>query len=131
MGRGSGADAISVAPTREPVPPAVNYSPLSDKEDTTLRVLFNLDHAKPEALGFSLAEIAEAGLPEFSPKDREGAYRLIAETADSLVEKGLAECSSTTDPADSVQWKINAQGKKLAISVDLLSKLRISELGAP
>jgi hypothetical protein len=42
-----------------------------------------LDAEKPETFGFSLVEIAEAGLPELSPKEREGAYRLIAETADS------------------------------------------------
>jgi hypothetical protein len=86
---------------------------------------------QPEASGFSLVEIAEAGLPELSPKEREGFFRVIAETADSLAEKDLAECSSTTDSAESVEWSITAEGKDLVIAAEALKRLRIPELGAP
>jgi hypothetical protein len=123
MGRGSGTDEISVAPSRKP---ASNTSEFlgSAAEENTLKVLFGLDMTKPEASGFSLAEIAEAGFPdEFSLEEREGAYRLIAETADSLVERGLAECSSTTDPADSVRWTITAQGREGAALILMISAL--------
>jgi hypothetical protein len=123
MGRGSNSDATIAAATRKPA--------ITAQEQTTLWTLCNLALKQPEASGFSLVEIAEARLPELSPKEREGFFRVIAETADSLAEKDLAECSSTTDSAESVEWSITAEGKDLVIAAEALKRLRIPELGAP
>jgi hypothetical protein len=124
-----------MASTRKPVS-AITEARVSEQEETTLSVLFNLGNKKPEALGFGLAEIAEAGLPGFSPKDREGAYRLIAETADSLVDKGLAE-SNDGEAADGlhwddVRWKISPNGTELltlALAISASSKVLVGDFG--
>jgi hypothetical protein len=137
MGRGSGADTVSMASTRKPVS-AITNSRVSEKEETTLGVLANLEREKPgEAIGFGLRDIAEAGLPEMSPKEREGYYRVIAQTADSLVEKGLAECNIDEQAEDfqweDVRWRITPNGTELlslALALSASSKIIAGDLGA-
>jgi hypothetical protein len=137
MGRGSGADAnlaaseeVNTRNADEPISDAEIAALPEDKEKTTLRVLVELGAGDPEAEGFGIAEIAATGLPELSPKEREGFFRVIAETADSLVEKGLAEEASPTDDPMEIRWKITDAGAAYG-TLDGLNKrgLRVSDLG--
>jgi hypothetical protein len=77
---------------------------LDDAETTTLRVIFGLMLGAPEASGFAAADIAAAALPEEGTAEQSEYLPLIAETAHSLVSKGLAE--ETPDE----RWKLTTAG---------------------
>src|SRR5947208_14612506 len=98
MGRGSGSDAIHAAFEQINSRSIENTAlgqvlpvELDDAETTTLRVIFRLMLSAPEAPGFTAADIAEAAIPDKDSAEQAEYFPLIAETASSLVEKGLAE----------------------------------------
>jgi hypothetical protein len=136
MGRGSGADAVFAAfdefNTRSVDKTAVGAVlpvELADEEATTLRMLLYLMLRDKEGRGFDAAEIAATALPDDSPEERAEYLPVIAETSESLVEKGLAEKTSS-DPADP-SWKLTAAGIQYERGPFLADLLRVPELGTP
>ena len=114
MGRGSGEDAIFAAfeevSTRGGRALDAVSLELDDAEITTLRLTFRLMLGEPEAEGFSVAQIAAQALPDGSPDEQAEYFDVIADTAETLVEKGLAEADQS---GDEPIWKLTTAGMQV------------------
>jgi hypothetical protein len=112
MGRGSGENAIfaafeEVSTRGARALDAVSPVELDDAEVTTLRMTFRLMLGDPEARGFSVAQIAAQALPDGSPDEQAEYFDVIVDTAETLVEKGLAEADQS---GEEPVWKLTAAG---------------------